>query len=79
MLALKRLAVNCSYGEQLNQALWEQVVCGPNNVKKQNKVLNMGDLVFKKACSITETMEGVDRNTQEFDPSSSETIQINKV
>ena len=58
MLALKRLAVNCSYGEQLNQALWEQVVCGPNNVKKQNKVLNMGDLVFKKACSIAATIEG---------------------
>ena len=47
-------------------------------MRVQNKLLNMGDLVFKKACSITETMEGVDRNTQEFDPSSSETIQINK-
>ena len=48
-------------------------------MRVQNKLLNMGDLVFKKACSITETMEGVDWNTQEFDPSSSETIQINKV
>ena len=79
MLALKRLTVNCSYGEQLNQALWEQVVCGPNNVKKQNKVLNMGDLGFKKACSVAATIEGEDRNTQEFHSFISETIQVNKV
>jgi len=79
VLALKRLAINCSYGEQLNQALWERVVCRPNNVKIRNKVLNMGDLVFKKACSIAATIEGEDRNTQEFHPFISETIQVNKV
>ena len=39
----------------------------------------MGDLVFKKACSNAEAMEGGDRNTQEFYPLSSETIQVNKV
>ena len=35
--------------------------------------------MFKKACSIAETMEMADWNTQEFHPSSSETIQVNKV
>ena len=35
--------------------------------------------MFKKACSIAETMEEVDRNTQEFHPLSNETIQVNKV
>ena len=78
MLALKRLAVHCNYGEHLNQALWERFVCGPNNLKIQNKLLNMGDLVFKKACSIAETMEGEDRNTKEFHPLSSETIQVKR-
>ena len=48
-------------------------------MKIQNKLLNMGDFVFKKACNIAETMEGVDRNTQEFLPLSNETIQVNKV
>ena len=76
---LKRLAVHCNNGEHLNQALWERFVCGLNNLMIQNKVLNMGDLVFKKGCSIAETMEGEDRNTQEFHPLSSETIQVNKV
>ena len=79
MLALKRLAVHCNYGEHLNQALWERFVCGPNNLKIQNKLLNTGDLVFKKACSIAETVEGEDRNTKEFHHLSSETIQVNKV
>ena len=76
---LKRLAVHCNCGEHLNQALWEWFVCGQNNLKIQNKLLNTGDLVFKKACSIAETMEGEDRNTQEFHPLSSETIQLKKV
>ena len=76
MLALKRLAVHCNYGEHLNQALWERFVCGPNNLKIQNKLLSTGDLVFKKACSIE---SGEDRNTQEFHHLSSETIQVNKV
>ena len=31
-------------------------------------------LMFKKACSIAETMEMADRNTQEFHPSSTDTI-----
>jgi len=35
--------------------------------------------MFKKVCSIAETMEVEDRNTQEFHPLSSETIQVNKV
>ena len=41
--------------------------------------MNTEDLMFKKACSIAETMEMVSRNTQEFNPSRSETIQVNKV
>jgi len=35
--------------------------------------------MFKKACSIAETMEIAYRNTQEFHPSSSPAIQVNKV
>ena len=79
MLALERLAVHSNYGEHLNQALWERFVCGLNNLKIQNKLLNTGDLAFKKACNIAETMKGEDRNTQEFHSLSSETIQLNKV
>ena len=54
-------------------------MCGLNNPKIQNKLLNTEDLTFEKACGIAKTMEMADRNTQEFHPSSSETIQVNKL
>lgn len=79
VLALKRLAVHCNYGEFLNRALRDRFVCGLNNPKIQNKLLNTDDLTFEKACSIAKTMEMADRNTQEFHPSRSETVQINKL
>ena len=79
VLALKRLAVHCNYGEYLNRALRDRFVCGLSNPKIQNKLLNTEDLTFEKACSIAETMEMADRNTQEFHPSSSDTIQVNKL
>ena len=52
---------------------------GLNNPKTQNKLLNTEDLTFEKACSIAKTMEMADRNTQEFHPSNSDTIQVNKL
>ncbi|XP_067055925.1 uncharacterized protein [Acropora muricata] len=71
LLALKRLAIHCNYGEYLNRALRDRFVCGLNNPKIQNKLLNTEDLTFEKACNIAKTMEMADRNTQEFHPSSS--------
>ena len=77
---LKSQLLICNYGEHLNRALWDEFVCGPNNPKIQNNIelVNTGDLMFKKACSIAETMEIADRNTQEFHPSSSQTIRWSK-
>ena len=79
VVALKRLAVHCNYGEHLNRALRDQFVCGLNNPKIQNKLLNTEDLTFEKACNIAKTTEMADRNTQEFHPSISTTIQVNKL
>ena len=54
-------------------------MCGLNNLKIQNKLLNTEDLTFEMACGIAKTMEMADRNTQEFHLSSSDTIQVNKL
>ena len=78
-VALKRLAVYCNYGEYLNRALRDRFVCGLNNPKIQNKLFNTEDLTFKKACHIAKTMEMADGNNREFNPSSSTTIQVNKL
>ena len=79
VLALRRLAVHCNYGEFLDRALRDRFVCGLNNSKIQNKLLNTEDLTFAKACSIAKTMEMAEKNTQEFHPTSSESNQVNKL
>ena len=79
ILALKKLAVHCNYGEFLSRALRDRFVCGLSNPKIQNKLLNTEDLTFDKACGITKAMEMSERNTQEFHPLSNESSQVNKL
>ena len=79
VLALRRLAVHCNYGEFLDRALRDRFVCALNNSKIQNKLLNAEDLTFAKGCSIAKTMEKLEKNTQEFYPTSSESNQVNKL
>jgi len=76
IVALKKLSIHCSYGELLNRALRDRFVCGLNNPKIQNKLLNTEDLSFEKACQIAKSMEMGEKNTQEFRPvSASETAK----
>jgi len=48
-VALKKLSIHCNYGKFLNQALRDRFVCGLNNVKTQNKLLNTPSLTFDTA------------------------------
>jgi hypothetical protein len=50
VVALKKLSIHCNFGEFLNRALRDGFVCGLNNVKKQNKLLNTENITFDKAC-----------------------------
>ena len=67
-MALKKLSIHCNYGEFPNRALRDRFVCGLNNPKIQNKLLNTEDLSFEKACQIAKSMEMAEKNTQEFRP-----------
>ena len=71
IVALKKLSIHCNYGEFLNQTLRDRVVCGLNNSKIQNNLLNTEGLTFEKACQIVKSMEMAEKNTQEFRPISS--------
>jgi hypothetical protein len=50
VVALKKLSIHCNFGEFLNRALRDGFVCGLNNVKKQNKLLNTENITFGEAC-----------------------------
>ena len=79
VLALKRLAVHCNYGEFLDRTLRDRFVCGLRNPKIQNKLLNTEHLTFEKAWRIAKAMEMAERNTQEFHPNISESLQVNQL
>ena len=68
IVALKKLSIHCNYGEVLNLALRDRFVCGLNNVKIQNKLLNTSSLTFDNACNIAISMELAEKNSREFRP-----------
>ena len=67
-MALNNLLIHCNYGEFLNRALRDRFVCGLNNVKIQNKLLNTSSLMFDTACNIAISMDLAERNSHEFRP-----------
>ena len=67
IVALKKLSIHCNYGEFLHRALRDRFVCGLNNPKIQNKLLNTEDLTFEKVCQIAQSMEMAE-NSKEFRP-----------
>lgn len=75
VVALKKLSIHCNFGEFLNRALRDRFVCGLNNPKIQNKLLNTEDLTFDRACRIAKSMEMAEKNTQEFHPISASSSQ----
>ena len=81
MLALKRLAIHCNYGEFLDRGLGDRFVCGLRNPKIQNKLLNTKDLTFEKACRIANAMDMAEKNIQEFriHPTTNEGSEVNQL
>ena len=68
IVALKKLSIRCNYGEFLNRALRDRLVCGLKNPKIRNKLLNTEDLSFEKACQFAKSMAMAEKNTQELRP-----------
>ena len=56
-VALKKLSIHCNFGVYLNRALRDRFVCGLNNEKIQNRLINTTDLTFERACEKARAME----------------------
>lgn len=71
IIALKKLSRHCNFGNFLMRALRDRFVCGLKNERIQNKLLNMSDLDFDRACQTACAMEMAQKQTSFLKPSTS--------
>ena len=57
ILALKKLASTCDFGQFLNDALRDKFVCGLLGERYHKRLLSEKELTFQKACEITLALE----------------------
>jgi len=63
---LRRLAIHCQFGEYLDQALRDRLVCGLKSEVTQRRLLSEPDLRLKRAIEVAQSMEAAERNTQQL-------------
>jgi len=61
---LRRLAATCEFGEFLNDALRDRLVCGLRNESVQKRLLSEANLTFAKALELAQSMELADKNAK---------------
>lgn len=68
VVALRKLASSCSFGEYLPIALRDKFVLGLNSERIQRRLLTEKDLTLTKAIEIASVMEMAGRDTEELNP-----------
>ena len=63
---LRRLATHCSFGDFLNDALRDRLVCGLRSESIQRKLLSQRDLTLTQAVDIAKGMEAATRDSHEL-------------
>ena len=64
MAELRRLSVHCEFGDYLNQALRDRLVCGLRSETIQKRLLSEVDLDLTRALSLAQGQEAADRNVK---------------
>ena len=64
MAELRRLAVHCEFGNYLDQALRDQLICGLRSENIQKRHLTETDLTLAQAAELAQGMEAAHQNTQ---------------
>jgi len=72
---LKRLSLNCNYGEHLSAALRDQLVAGIRNDSTKRRLLTEVGLTFDKAVNIAGQLEVADKEVVSLQTTSSLAIQ----
>ena len=63
---LRRLAINCDFGNFLDDALRDRLVCGVRSEQTQRRQLTEKDLTLAKAVEIAQAMEAADRQSKDM-------------
>jgi len=74
---LKKLSEHCQFGDGLNDALRDRLVCGISQESIQKRLLSEADLTFKRAVEISVAMETAARDAVEL--RSGVKLSVNKV
>ena len=63
---LRRLATHCVFGNYLEEAIRDCIVCGLRNVSIQKRLLAEAELTLTKTLDIAKGIEAADRNAQKL-------------
>ncbi len=73
-----RLAIKCDFGDFLEQALRDRLVCGLKNDAIQKRLLQEKNLTNARAIEIAQGMEAAEKRTKEMKGTSASVMQIVK-
>ena len=73
---LRKLAKNCNFGNYLDTALRDQLVCGLRDRKTQRELLCISNLTLAVASERARAAEAASRETQQLNPTVSATHQL---
>ena len=63
---LRKMSTFCEFGDQLDNALRDRLVCGLKSEAIQKRLLAVKDLTFKDALDMAQGMEAADCNTKDL-------------
>lgn len=64
--ALRKLAINCTFGDALQDTLRDRFVCGLRHESIQRRLLSESSLTYAKAIEIAKVMEAADKEARAF-------------
>ena len=76
---LRRISAHCDFGDHLNNALHDRLLCGLRSENMQRRLLSMKDLTLQDALDTAQAMEAADKNAKTLQGSeSASVIQLSK-
>ena len=76
---LRRLSQHCEFGASLDDMLRDRLVCGISDNRIQRRLLAEADFAFKKALELAQAMESADRNTQDLQKATAQSVAVHAV